>query len=119
VSDNNIVSFPGKLAGDGRGPHDPTMEARVAKLEQDMSEVKATLGRMEPLLIRMDERMNHLATRAELFASVGDLKTALESKPGRAAMWTMSIALFGLTVAALAGGVAIIPFLARSLHLPS
>lgn len=45
------------------GPQPPDMDARVAKLEQDMSEVRAALGRIEPLLIRIDERLNHLPSK--------------------------------------------------------
>ncbi len=39
-------------AGDVHG-----MEARVARLEEDMADAKTALGRIEPLLIRIDERL--------------------------------------------------------------
>jgi hypothetical protein len=46
------------------------MEARVARLEQDMHEVKALLSRLEPLIVRIDAvigaTLPTLATKAEL-----------------------------------------------------
>ena len=60
--------------GDG-GPHDPVMEARVARLEEDMSEVKSLLyNQMLPLLHRIDERLNHTVTKADLNNMVADLR---------------------------------------------
>jgi hypothetical protein len=60
--------------GDG-GPHDPGMEARVARLEGDMSEVKGLLyNQVLPLLHRIDERLNHTATKADVANIVADLK---------------------------------------------
>jgi hypothetical protein len=60
--------------GDG-GPHDPVMEARVARLEEDMSEVKGLLyNQMLPLLHRIDERLNHTATKADLNNMAADLR---------------------------------------------
>ena len=60
--------------GDG-GPHDPAMEARVARLEEDMSEVKGLLyNQMLPLLHRIDERLNHTATKADLNNMAADLR---------------------------------------------
>ena len=56
-----VVSFPPLQSGDAlathrRPPDPPDMEPRVAALEVDMKDVKAVLARMEPLLIRIDER---------------------------------------------------------------
>jgi hypothetical protein len=39
------------------------MEGRLDRLESDMSSVKTTLARLELMIIRIDERMNHLATK--------------------------------------------------------
>jgi hypothetical protein len=60
--------------GDG-GPHDPGMEARVARLEGDMSEVKGLLyNQVLPLLHRIDERLNHTATKADVASITAELK---------------------------------------------
>jgi hypothetical protein len=60
--------------GDG-GPHDPGMEARVARLEADMSEVKGLLyTQMLPLLHRIDERLNHTATKADVANIIAEIK---------------------------------------------
>lgn len=58
------------IDGDGGGPHDSGMEARVARLEEDMKEVKQVLGRLEPMLIRMDERLNHLPDKTFVVTTV-------------------------------------------------
>src|SRR4051794_39326744 len=63
--------------GDG-GPHDPAMEACVARLEADVSEVKGLLyNQMLPLLHRIDERLNHTATKADLSNVAADLRTEM------------------------------------------
>ena len=57
----------GSVAGTDASPHDGGMlEQRVTRLEDDMAAVKGILGRLEPLIVRMDERLNHMATKAEL-----------------------------------------------------
>jgi hypothetical protein len=54
------------------------MEARVARLEEDMREVKSVLSRLEPVIMRMDTfimaTMPHLATKADLAESRAELK---------------------------------------------
>ena len=57
---------PEQLETGGGGPHDPGMEARVARLEADMTEVRAALGRLEPKISEMFGAFPHLATKAEL-----------------------------------------------------
>ncbi len=52
-----------------------------------MGDVKAALGRLEPLIIRMDERMAHLAGKSELEALRSDMahvasKSELEALRG-------------------------------------
>jgi hypothetical protein len=54
------------------------MEARVARLEDDMREVKAVLTRIEPMIVRIDATMPHLATKAEL----ADLGSSLRGEFG-------------------------------------
>lgn len=72
--DDKVVSLrPGLVATGGGGPHDPSVEARVARVEaavehlqSDLTEVRTTLGRIEFRLYLMAGEMPHLATKAEL-----------------------------------------------------
>lgn len=61
-------------------PYDPNHEVRISRLEGEMSEVKATLGQMLPMLVRIDSMLAatlpHLATKAE----VADLRTEMRSE---------------------------------------
>ena len=79
---NHIAPLP-------RRPHDDGMEARMSALEADTREIKAILGRLEPLLSRMDERMRKL----EL--DVAELK-------GRVSQLPTNVHLIGLVVGVLA-----------------
>ena len=72
-------------------PYDPGMEARVARLEQDMREVKAILAQMLPMIVRIDATIPHLATKAEL-----------ADKPGKAYLWGMLAVLLAAYAAGLA-----------------
>jgi len=83
-------------------PYHPRMEARVARLEQDMQEVKAVLGRIEPLIIRIDATMPHLATKAELAVLGSDLRAELADKPSKTYMW----GVLGVLILAYAAGLA-------------
>ena len=51
-------------------PYDPGHEARISRLEDEMRDVKSTLGQMLPILVRIDSTLTatlpHLATKAEL-----------------------------------------------------
>jgi hypothetical protein len=86
----------------GASPYHPRMEARVARLEQDMQEVKAVLGRIEPLIIRIDATMPHLATKAELAVLGSDLRAELADKPSKTYMW----GVLGVPIIAYAAGLA-------------
>jgi len=57
-------------------PHDSDMEARVARLEEDMKEVKGILGRLEPMIIRIDERSRTAVTQADLAAVRAEILAA-------------------------------------------
>ena len=63
-------------------------EARTDRLEEDVRDIRATLARLEPLIIRIDERLTtelpRLATKAEL-----------EKKPGRGELWGAIAAMVG------------------------
>jgi hypothetical protein len=100
-----------------------TIETRVSHLEADMRDVKATLVRLEPLIVSIHAQMPYLATKAEL-AGVradtqrlhGEAMTVLATKPGRGEMWMMAIALFALVVAAMAAGAIYLPLVERLLR---
>ncbi|WP_299439120.1 hypothetical protein [uncultured Rhodospira sp.] len=63
------VHHPG--GGDGGGGD---MDERVGRLEVDMRDVKAVLNdTVVPVLARIDERLNHTATKAELQGVRADL----------------------------------------------
>jgi hypothetical protein len=53
-------------------PYPLPMEDRVARLEEDMRDVKSVLSRLEPMIIRIDvtlaSTLPHLATRVEAIA---------------------------------------------------
>jgi hypothetical protein len=68
---NNVLPFPGKpqndgnVASGGSGPHDPSMEARVAVLEQIAKQTAETLAGIKTDLtsIRTDLKTGLDATR--------------------------------------------------------
>ncbi len=107
--------------------HDPGMEARVERLEQDSREMKAALGRLEPMIISILAQMTHLATKADLEKLRGDIdmkmeqlrgemRVGLAGKPSIGAMWTVGITLFALVVASVALGAAYLPLISRAMH---
>jgi hypothetical protein len=78
---NNIVHLGTRLPPhhetDGGGPHDPGMEARIAKLEadvshiqRDVSDIKASLAQIVPVVNRVDgflqAKLPHLATKEDM-----------------------------------------------------
>jgi hypothetical protein len=99
----------GPVEGAGPGRYDPRMEARVARLEDDMREVKAILAQMLPMIIRIDATLPHLATKAELAQVRSDLgselaqmRSELAEKPGKTYLW----AVLAVLLAAYAAGLA-------------
>ena len=55
------------------------MDARVERLEADIRDVKAILGRLEPAIGRMDDRLRGLQTDvAELKGRVSQLPTTVQ-----------------------------------------
>jgi hypothetical protein len=115
--------------GDG-GPHDPVMEARVARLEEDMSEVKGLLhNQILPLLHRIDERLNHTASKADLSNMATELRaeltevrietstrlmgiqTELAERPTRSYLWMVVGVMVATVLAAAIGGATIVGLL--------
>jgi len=63
-------------------------------VERDLHEVRATLSRLEPIIIRIDAQIPHLATKADL-----------AGKPSHAYLWgvlAVLVAAYGCGLAALA-----------------
>ena len=129
------MDHPNVEGGEG-GPNHPVMEARVSRLEEDMRDVRATLSRLEPMIVRIDATMPHLARRSdladlrtelkgdvselrtEMVTEFGKVRVELASKASLAGVWTVGITLFGLTLAGMAAGAVYLPFLFRVMHLP-
>jgi hypothetical protein len=84
------------LENGGGGPHDPTMESRVARLEEDVRAIKGVLERFEPLLARIDERTKVSATTAD----VSELKGRLSNMP---TIWGL-VSVNAFTVLGVMGG---------------
>jgi len=79
------------------------MGARLSGLEADIKNVKAVLnGTVVPLLSRIDERLNHTATKAELQSVRADLEGKLAEKPGKGFIvgTALSIVVGGITLIA-------------------
>jgi hypothetical protein len=91
------------------------MEARVTTLEADMRDVKASLGDIELIAARIDERTGYLATGADLANLRSDMMVALETKASRATVWGMGLTVAAVVIAAVAVGAIYIPYLAALL----
>ena len=106
------MTADGTVAPPAGPPHDPGMEARVAPLEEDVGEIKTTLRRLEPMIVRMDAVIPHLLTKAEVEAlrselrgEIGDVKASLAAMPSKAYLWGILatlIAAYACGLAALA-----------------
>jgi hypothetical protein len=79
-----------------------------------LHEIKGVLGRLEPMIIRIDERLNatlpHLATKAELATAVAGLTASLAEKPSKGFLLAL-IALLTALYALFLGGLAALPAL--------
>jgi hypothetical protein len=79
------------VAGRGSGDYDPRMEERMARVEQDISEVKGSIRVLEHAIIRIEAMLGatlpHLATKAELNALRADVVAGLAEKPSKTYMW--------------------------------
>ncbi len=59
---------PDGVTTPGEPPHDPWLDARVTRLEEDVGEIKAILRRLEPMIVRTDTRLLEMVTKADLAA---------------------------------------------------
>jgi hypothetical protein len=89
-----------------------------ARTEDRLDRLEAVLARLEPMIVRIDERLQHvadaaavtrieaqmpyLATKAELTAEIATVKVELADKPGK--MWLTTA--IGLLIAAYVAGLA-------------
>jgi hypothetical protein len=125
--DGNVLTAPRFQAAErpglekkGGGGHDGGMDdvlRRVAALEGDVKDIKATLGRFEPMLVRIDERVKDMPSAKEFGEvkgrvmqlptgeSFGELKGKLAQVPN---WWQLFLFIF----TAVGGAV----FLAKFIH---
>ncbi len=101
-----------ELSNDGTGGPSPDIESRVARLERAMGRVGAALDRLEPMIIRLDERTATMATKED----VANVRTDLATKATRGTVWGMGFTVAGLFVAAAALGAVYMPYLATLLR---
>jgi hypothetical protein len=100
---SSITSLENKGIGDDSGRMD-TLEPRVTKLEADVSEIKATLGRMEPLLIRIETQGQKTAVElAELRGIATGLKDHANGLPKSADLMRIIFWVVGINALATFG----------------
>ena len=83
--------FPFKSGGGG-GPENPTLEQRVAHLEDDMKDVKSSLTRIEQRLASIDAELKHVAKASE----VAELRGRLSNLPTTIQMIMMLITIWSV-----------------------
>jgi hypothetical protein len=86
-----------------------TRDVRLDRLEGDIRGIKAVLGRLEPLVIRIDERLN-----TELPALRREMATRVElaEKPGKVFL-AGAVGVLLVAYAAGLAGLAALPILAK------
>jgi hypothetical protein len=77
------------------------IDARFERLEEDVRDIKTTLTRLEPMIIRIDATLPHLATKEEL-----------ADKPGKTYLAT-AIGVLLVAYAAGLAGLAALPVFAK------
>jgi hypothetical protein len=86
----------------GGGRYDPALETRVSRLEEDMRDMRATMGRLEisvaEIKAMLGATLPHLATKAEL----AELRAELAEKPSKTYMWGVLAVLITAYAAGLA-----------------
>jgi hypothetical protein len=78
------------------------MEARLTRVEDEIREMKAILGQMLPMTVRIDATLPHLATKADLAQLRSDLSSEIADKPGKLYLWGVLAALLAAYAAGLA-----------------
>lgn len=85
------------MAPDGGGPYGGGMEARVARLEAGLSDIKATLARLEPVLSQMSKDVADIKSK-----DLVELKVAAAKLDGRVSQLPSTVQLLGFVLAVLA-----------------
>ena len=80
-------------------------DLRIDRLEEDVREIKAVLARLEPLVIRIDQRLTSELPQLPT-------KTELADKPGKVWLAT-AIGMLPVAYAAGLAGIAALPVVAR------
>jgi hypothetical protein len=79
---NNILRFPGS---GGSGPEDPMIERRVARLEDDMKDIKSSLKSIESKLGSIEVSV------AEMKGRAGGVESRLSAMPTTWQLMTFTI----------------------------
>lgn len=95
------------IGGGGGGGDNGGMEQRVAALETNVKEIRAVLSRLEPMIVRIDATIPHLATKAEMEKTRSEMLVAIGDKPGKTYMW----GIVGVLVATLMAGATVVTLL--------
>ena len=82
----------------GHDPYHRDLEVRVSRVENDVRDIKDTLGDIKIMLARIDAQIPYLATKAE----IGGLEVKLADKPGKTCMWGIMTALLAAYACGLA-----------------
>jgi hypothetical protein len=90
----DVVEFPGERRPPpgGSGPEDPMIEARVARLEDDIKDVKASLKSIETKLTSIAESV------AEIKGKVSQSPTWLQLLVALIATWGAGAAIVAVVV---------------------
>jgi len=92
------------IDGGSGGPGDPTMEQRVARLEQDSKVLSGALEKINERLIAIDVELKHLPRSAEIAA----LKADVARIDGKLAALPSSWQLLTMIISTWAAGAAIV-----------
>jgi hypothetical protein len=85
ANEADAADQPGVEPG-GRGPHDPGMEPRVAKLEADVGHIRSDIGEIKTILGRLAPRIDEMYGRQAALVTQQDLtglRVELERRPTR------------------------------------
>ncbi|MBB5049796.1 hypothetical protein HNR60_004580 [Rhodopseudomonas rhenobacensis] len=93
-----VLRFPGRSgAQSGGGPEDPMLESRVAGIEDDMKDVKASLRSIEIILAKIEGRLSGLEGRLTgIEGRLSGIDARFSSLPTTWTMLTIIFATWGI-----------------------